>query len=62
MTQLNHDSTFGAEAMIACYRKCADWLAELIDYLDANHRFVADFLEDNVPNVGKIRAEATYLG
>jgi len=62
MTQLNHDSTFGAEAMIAGYRKCADWLGNLIEYLDANHRFVADFLEENVPNVSKIRAEATYLG
>jgi cystathionine beta-lyase len=62
MTQLNHDSTFGAEAMIAGYRDCADWLAELIDYIAANHQFVADFLEEHVPKVRKIKAEATYLG
>jgi cystathionine beta-lyase len=62
MMQLNHDSTFGAEAMIAGYRDCADWLGELIDYIAANHQFVADFLEKNVPKVRKIKAEATYLG
>ena len=62
MTQLNHDSTFGAEAMMAGYRECADWLAELIEYIAGNHQFVADFLDANVPNVKKIEAEATYLG
>lgn len=62
MTQLNHDSTFGAAAMIAGYRHCADWLAELIEYIAENHQFVADYLEANVPGVRKIKAEATYLG
>jgi cystathionine beta-lyase len=62
LTQLNHDSTFGAEAMIAGYRQCADWLGELIEYIAANHQFAADFLEENVPKVRKIKAEATYLG
>jgi len=62
MTQLNHDSTFGAEAMIAGYRHCADWLAELIRYIAANHEYVAGFLEQNVPHVRKTAAEATYLG
>lgn len=62
MTQLNHDSTFGAEAMMAGYREGADWLAQLIEYIAANHQFVTDFLDANVPNVSKIEAEATYLG
>ena len=61
LTQLNHDSTFGAEAMIAGYRHCADWLGELIKYIAANHQIAADFLEENVPKVRKIKAEATYL-
>ncbi len=62
MTQLNHDSTFGAAAMVAGYRHCAGWLAELIEYIAANHQFVADYLEEYVVNVNKIKAEATYLG
>ncbi len=61
LTQLNHDSTFGAEGMIAGYRHCADWLGALIEYIAANHQFAADFLGGNVPKVSKIKAEATYL-
>ncbi len=61
LTQLNHDSTFGAEGMIAGYRHCADWLGALIKYIAANHQFAADFLGGNVPKVRKIKAEATYL-
>jgi cystathionine beta-lyase len=61
MTQLNHDSTFGAAAMIAGYRHGAAWLGELIEYLAANHRFVTEFLGKHVPVVKKIEAEATYL-
>jgi len=61
LMQLNHDSTFGAEVMIAGYRHCADWLGALIEYIAANHQFAADFLGANVPKVSKIKAEATYL-
>lgn len=59
--QLNHDSTFGDVGMIAAYRHCGEWLDELIAYIDANHRLVADYLEANVPKVRKVPAEATYL-
>ncbi len=61
LMQLNHDSTFGAAAMVAGYRHGSEWLGELIDYLAGNHQFVAEFLEKNVPKVRKIKAEATYL-
>lgn len=59
--QLNHDSTFGAEAMIAGYRHCALWLDDVVTYIAGNHQFVADYLESNVPGVRKVSAEATYL-
>ena len=59
--QLNHDSTFGAEGMMAGYRHCGLWLDDLITYVAGNHEFVASYLEANVPGVRKVRAEATYL-
>lgn len=61
LMQLNHDSTFGAAAMIAGYRNGAMWLGELIQYLAENHHFVSEYLEKNLPKVKKIEAEATYL-
>lgn len=60
-SQLRHDSTFGAVAMIAAYRHCAEWLDELIAYLAGNHERVCTFLEDEVRGVRVIPAEATYL-
>jgi cystathionine beta-lyase len=59
--QLNHDTTFGAEGMIAGYRHCALWLDDVITYIAGNHQFVAEYLEENVPGVRKVPAEATYL-
>lgn len=59
--QLNHDSTFGAEAMIAGYRHCGLWLDDVITYIAGNHRFAAEYLDAKVPGVRKVRAEATYL-
>mgnify|MGYP001829110245 FL=1 len=60
--QLNHDSTFGAEAMIAGYRHCALWLDDVVTYIAGNHAFAADYIENNIPGVRKVKAEATYLG
>ena len=59
--QLNHDSTFGAEGMIAGYRHCSLWLDDVVTYIAGNHQFVADYLEANVSGVRKVTAEATYL-
>jgi len=61
VTQLNHDSTFGAAGMVAAYTDCADWLDRLIPYLADNHRLVAEYLDAQVPGVKKTLAESTYL-
>lgn len=62
VTQLNHDSTFGAEAMIAGYRHCGPWLDKVVRYIAENHQYAADYLDANVAGVRKVPAEATYLG
>lgn len=60
-TQLNHDSTFGDVGMVAAYRNCGGWLDDVIAYVAGNHELVAGFLEEHVPGVRKVKAEATYL-
>ena len=60
--QLNHDSTFGAEGMIAGYRHCGLWLDDVITYIAGNHAFASEYLEARVSGVRKVKAEATYLG
>lgn len=60
-TQLNHDHTFGAAAMIAAYEECEDWLDAALAYIDGNHRLVDEFLREHVPGIRVHAAEATYL-
>ena len=61
-TQLNHDNTFGAEAMIAGYHYCEDWVDTVVSYIAENHRIAEQFMEKQVPGVRKVTAEGTYLG
>ena len=61
VTQLNHESTFGAVGAFAGYRQCAAWLDRLLSYLAENHRWLGDFLHTELPQVRKIPAQGTYL-
>ena len=45
----------------AAYEHGAEWLDQLKDYLDANFRYVADFLAERLPEAGFEIPEATYL-
>jgi len=33
-----------------------------VTYIAGNHAFAANFIEENIPAVRKVKAEATYLG
>ncbi len=52
---------FGAVAQIAAYNESEEWLEELLDYLRANAKYVADFIAANMPQVNVYIPEATYL-
>jgi len=55
-------SPLSITAVKAAYTQCDDWLAQLIDYLDANFLFMQDFLEQNLPEIRFTIPEGTYLG
>jgi len=62
--KVNHRAdinTLGVVANEAAYRHGADWLDQLLPYLDANHRYVENFLIENLPQVGYTKAEGTFL-
>jgi len=62
--KINHRAdinTLGVVANEAAYRQGADWLDQLLPYIDANHRFVESFLIENLPQVGYTKAEGTFL-
>lgn len=52
---------FGYAACEAAYRSGADWLDQLLVYLQGNMRFVVDFCRRNLPEVVVSPLEGTYL-
>ena len=49
------------EAVRAVYSDGADWLDELLVYLEANRDFLFDFLKEHLPEIKMIKPEGTYL-
>lgn len=54
-------SLFGIAANVAAFRDGAPWLADTLEYLDANRRFLAQRLAKSLPSIGYVMPEATYL-
>ncbi|MDH3439349.1 MAG: aminotransferase class I/II-fold pyridoxal phosphate-dependent enzyme [Gammaproteobacteria bacterium] len=54
-------NTLGVVANAAAYHHGADWLDQLLPYIDANHSFVENYLKENLPEVGYTKAEGTFL-
>lgn len=54
-------NTLGVIANEAAYRLGADWLDQLLVYIDGNHAFVESYLKANLPQVTCTKAEGTFL-
>jgi cystathionine beta-lyase len=54
-------NTLGIIANEAAYREGADWLDQLLPYIDANHDYVEAYTKEKMPLVDYTKAEGTYL-
>lgn len=54
-------STIGAVANIGAYTGGADWLREVVEYLDGNRRLLAELVEEHLPDVRMTTPEGTYI-
>jgi len=52
---------FGMVAMETAYTEGAEWLGQLIRYLEKNFRYLTDYMEAEIPQVRVSPLEATYL-
>ena len=52
---------FGAVASAAAYSNGAEWLDELLLYLNKNVEYVIDFCRERIPEIIPLRTEATYM-
>jgi cysteine-S-conjugate beta-lyase len=54
-------TTMGMIASRAAYSGGEEWLDQCVDYIDANHDYVASFVRDNIPLVKVVKPQGTYL-
>jgi cystathionine beta-lyase len=54
-------NTLGIIANEAAYREGADWLDQLMPYIDCNHEFVESYAREKMPLVDYTKAQGTYL-
>jgi cysteine-S-conjugate beta-lyase len=51
----------GLTAAVAAYQHGTDWLTQMMDLLEDNRDYLADFLAKRLPEIKMHKAEATYL-
>lgn len=54
-------NTFGMVALEAAYQEGEEWLAQVLDYVAGNFRFLRDYLAEHLPQIDVIEPEGTYL-
>lgn len=54
-------NTFGMVALETAYREGEEWLAQVLDYVAGNFRFLRDYLAEHLPQIDVIEPEGTYL-
>ena len=58
---LDSGNLFGHIAMEAGYTNGAEWLDQLMEYLQGNVDFLRSYLQEHIPQVKMVEPEATYL-
>jgi len=54
-------SSFATVAQTAAYNEGEEWLEQLMEYLEGNADFIAEYLEENLPKIKYVKPEGTYL-
>ncbi len=52
---------FGTVAFESAYNQGAEWLDQLLVYLQSNIDFVCDYLQQNIPDIKPVKPEGTFL-
>ena len=54
-------NVFGIVALITGYDEGEEWLDQVLKYIEANFKFLKEFVSENLPDVDFIDPEGTYL-
>ncbi len=54
-------NAFGIVALIAAYNEGEEWLEQVLKYIEANFKFLKEFVNEKLPDVDFLDPEGTYL-
>jgi len=54
-------NVLGLTAAIAAYQGGDEWLAKMMEILESNRDFLAEFLKTRLPQISMRKPDATYL-
>lgn len=60
-SEFNEGHLFAYLSVAAAYSHGTEWLDQVIDYIQGNIDFTENFLKTNIPVIGMIRPQASYL-
>lgn len=60
-SELSSGNIFAYAATVAAFEKGADWLRQMLEYVQNNINFVADFMKNNIPQIKPMIPEASFL-
>jgi cystathionine beta-lyase len=58
---LDGGNIFGNIAIEAAYQNGAEWLSQLMNYLEGNYAFLEQFIREKMPKIKIMKPEATFL-
>ncbi len=61
VSEMNQGNLFAYLATVAAYEKGEEWRLQMMDYVEANVKFVDDFLSKNIPQIKPMIPEASFL-
>lgn len=59
--ELDYAHLFATEAVAEAYDKGEEWLEQMLKYVEGNISFMDNFIKENMPRLGVINPQASYL-
>ena len=60
-SELETAHVFATGPVATAYEQGEEWLEQMLEYVEANIDFMEQYLKDNMPKMGMIRPQASYL-
>ena len=60
-SELDTAHVFATGPVATAYEKGEEWVEQMLEYVEANIDFMEQYLKDNMPKMGMIRPQASFL-